>query len=240
MVIGVIGSGVVGGSLIRWFKEFTNHSIKIYDPAKGYEDDLLECDTTFICVPAPTLEDGQIDLSIVEESVSRSGGITFIKSTVVPGTNDMFGTYSCPEFLTERIAYDEMIRMDVLSGYNDIDFMEHVFKDKKIHIMKNVECELAKYAHNVFGAMKVNFFNTIYQICSNEGASYDKVLNGILLSGYINKVHTRVPGPDGQFGYGGACFPKDIKAFNYQYPTLSFSACMTENHTYRNVIVSDQ
>jgi UDPglucose 6-dehydrogenase len=45
------------------------------------------------------------------------------------------------------------------------------------------------------------------------GADYANVHSGCLLSGYINEMHTKVPGPDGKFGYGGKCFPKDVNAF---------------------------
>ena len=45
------------------------------------------------------------------------------------------------------------------------------------------------------------------------GADFQKIQRGCLLSGYINDTHTFVPGPDGKFGYGGKCFPKDVNAF---------------------------
>jgi UDPglucose 6-dehydrogenase len=105
--------------------------------------------------------------------------------------------------------------------------------------MTNKECELAKYAHNSFGALKVNYFNIIYDICKAEGASYNKVMEGVLLSGYINDVHTQVPGPDGKFGFGGTCFPKDLRAFYYKYPFMSFASCMAENNKFREQPVTD-
>ena len=79
--------------------------------------------------------------------------------------------------------------------------------------MSSEEAEITKYAHNVFGALKVTYFNGIYDICKKNNLDYDKVREGVLLSGYINAPHTQVPGPDGKFGYGGKCFPKDVNAF---------------------------
>ena len=79
--------------------------------------------------------------------------------------------------------------------------------------MTSREAEITKYTHNVFGALKVSYFNGIYNLCEQMGADYKKIQEGILLSGYINSPHTQVPGPDGQFGYGGKCFPKDVDAF---------------------------
>ena len=78
--------------------------------------------------------------------------------------------------------------------------------------MTYLEAEITKYAHNVFGALKVTYFNGIYDLCKRCEANYRKIQQGILLSGYINAPHTQVPGPDGKFGYGGKCFPKDVNA----------------------------
>lgn len=211
MRIGVIGAGVVGGALIKWLKDKTKNEVYVYDPAKGFEDDLSLCDATFICVPVPTNEDGSQDTSILDEVIGLARGVTFIRSTVIVGTNDQYDTFSCPEFLTERVALSDMSRMDVICGYPDEQFMQEIFPNKKIHFMENVECEIAKYAHNCFGAMKVNFFNIIYDICKREECNYDRVLEGVLMSGYINKTHTQVPGPDGQFGFGGACLVPETK-----------------------------
>ena len=80
-------------------------------------------------------------------------------------------------------------------------------------IFVNTEAEITKYAHNVFGALKVTYFNGIYKLCEHLDCDYNKVREGVLLSGYINSNHTQVPGPDGKFGYGGKCFPKDVNAF---------------------------
>jgi UDPglucose 6-dehydrogenase len=76
-----------------------------------------------------------------------------------------------------------------------------------------LKSEISEYAHNVFGALKVTYFNAIYDYCQKLGADFSKVHTGCLLSGYINETHTQVPGPDGKLGYGGKCFPKDVNAF---------------------------
>ena len=79
--------------------------------------------------------------------------------------------------------------------------------------MSPLEAEITKYAHNVFGAYKVTYFNAVKEYCERMGADWAKVHTGCLLSGYINDTHTYVPGPDGKCGYGGKCFPKDVNAF---------------------------
>jgi UDPglucose 6-dehydrogenase len=208
--------------------------VKVYDPALGKYDDLSDCLATFICVPVMNNQDdfGQ-DLSLLEESIQRAGGIKFIRSTVMVGTNDTYMTFSCPEFLTERTAYQDLCKMPIMTGCSDIDLMNEIFPDKEFLVMTNKECEMAKYAHNVFGAMKVNFFNNIYQLCKKEEIDFNMVREGILMSGYINDVHTHVPGPDGKFGFGGKCFPKDLHAFYTKYPLLSFAAVIKENGEHR-------
>jgi UDPglucose 6-dehydrogenase len=59
----------------------------------------------------------------------------------------------------------------------------------------------------------VTFFNGIYELAKKNHCDYENIKSGFLLSGYINEKHTFVPGPDGKFGYGGKCFPKDTNIF---------------------------
>lgn len=213
--IGIIGFGVVGKSLYKWLNKNTSHAICIYDPPLGLTDKLTHCDYCFFCAPVPTIENDNIqDLSILKESLklTKTECKFFIRSTVLPGTADRFDCYSMPEFLTERTAYDDMCRMDIITGYDGP--LQHILPGKKIIRVSNSEAELAKYAHNTFGAMKVTFFNFIYKICQRKGLDYERVKEAILMSGYINEPHTMVPGPDGKLGYGGKCFPKDVKAFS--------------------------
>ena len=106
--------------------------------------------------------------------------------------------------------------------------------------MSSEEACLAKYAHNVFGCLKVTYFNCIHGLCKQHKLDYNNVLSGILVSGYINDTHTQVPGPDGKFGYGGKCFPKDIEAFKTELGDSSFAKLLTDvailNSKFRNAI----
>jgi len=233
MNIGICGLGVVGGALEKWLRKFTKHELYLYDPKKNNLDRLHGCDVTFICVPVPTNEDGSQNYTILEEALSKSGGVKFIRSTVLPGTNDKYKTFACPEFLTARSAYHDTCEMGVVTGSKDFDLLHDIFPDKKIICMSNVEAEIAKYTHNVFGALKVNYFNLIYNFCELRGADYQRVMNGVFMSGYINEMHTIVPGPDYKFGFGGSCFPKDLKAFAEMYPAKTFLSCIEENNIHR-------
>ena len=76
--------------------------------------------------------------------------------------------------------------------------------------------EFTKYACNCFYAAKISILNEFHQVCSKQGLDWDAIMNGMLSSGWINPMHTLVPGTDGNYGFGGKCFPKDINAFiNY-------------------------
>ena len=67
---------------------------------------------------------------------------------------------------------------------------------------------------NCFYAVKVQFFNELYLVCQSSNMEYNKILGMMLKNGWINPMHTTVPGPDGKLSYGGLCFPKDTNALN--------------------------
>lgn len=71
---------------------------------------------------------------------------------------------------------------------------------------------MIKYLANCFLATKVSFANEMYQICDKLGARYDKVIELATLDSRLGTSHWKVPGPDGHFGFGLTCFPKDINA----------------------------
>ena len=72
--------------------------------------------------------------------------------------------------------------------------------------------EMVKYFTNSFLATKVSFANDMYKICNALGLDYDKVVEYATYDDRLGKSHWSVPGPDGDFGYGGICFPKDVRA----------------------------
>jgi len=84
----------------------------------------------------------------------------------------------------------------------------------KAHIIKTGSrtAEMVKYVTNAFLATKVSFANEMYEICQALDMDYDKVIEYAQHDDRLGKSHWAVPGPDGDFGYGGHCFPKDVKA----------------------------
>lgn len=218
--VGIIGYGVIGMAFGQFLKEFTKCQMAISDPPKGINDDISDCHVYFLGIHIPTESDGTQDLALLRSIIQNlpAGKPIFVRTTLLPGTADMltqeFGrpVYFMPEFLTERTAYADFCSQDiVISGEREL--LDEIFKSKKRHYMNNVEAEICKYAHNVFGALAVTYFNGVYELCQKMGAEYNLVRDGFLLSGYLSPTHTHVPGPDGKFGYGGKCFPKDVNAF---------------------------
>lgn len=216
MRIGLIGVGVVGGVLKKYFEEKTNHELRLKDPAKGYDDSFDGVEAVFIAVPVPHDSRGQ-NLNILKEAVEFAKNYTqkiFIRSTVLPGTNDNFGTIAMPEFLTERRAYEDMCKLPIVVGQaHRNNNVEDIFPDHDIVYVSNKEAELAKFTHNLFGAVKVTYFNMIYKMAKKLNADFDMVKMVAGITGYVGKEHTMVPGPDGHFGYGGKCFPENMAAF---------------------------
>ena len=218
--VGIIGYGVIGMTFARWLQEHTKCQMAISDPPKGINDDISDCNLYFIGIHIPTEMDGTQDLTLLRSILAGlpENKPIFIRTTLLPGTADKLTAefnkpvYFMPEFLTERTAYADFCSQDiVITGEREL--LDEIFKTKKRYYMKNVEAEICKYAHNVFGALAVTYFNGVYELCSKMGAEYNLVRNGFLLSGYLSPTHTHVPGPDGKFGYGGKCFPKDVNAF---------------------------
>lgn len=217
--IAVVGCGVIGGALIKWIEENTEHSILKIDPPKGFNDDISNADIVFVSIHIPTEEDGTQDLTTLESIINSCPDVPiYIRTTLLPGTCDRLSkklnkdVNFMPEFLTERTAIEDFYTQPMIFS-NHEKMLKEIFIGKKYIVMNSLEAEVTKYTHNVFGALKVTYFNGINELCQNYGIDYQKVREGTLLSGYINTSHTLVPGPDGSFGYGGKCFPKDVNAF---------------------------
>ena len=78
--------------------------------------------------------------------------------------------------------------------------------------MNSKASELVKYSANTFLALKVSFFNMVFEFSHKNNINFDDVIEGVCSDSRIGYSHSNVPGPDGDYGYGGTCFPKDINA----------------------------
>lgn len=219
--VGIVGCGFVGGALRTWLLENNAENVEVYvsDPPKGFNDDLSQIDIAFLQIHVPTEDDGTQDLTLMKELIRNLPDVpVFVRTTILPGTSELLSRETkhqvcyMPEFLTER-THIEDFRKQTMVFTGAVELLVKVFPSKKFTVMTPLEAEITKYSHNVFGAYKVTYFNAVREYCVKMGADWSKVHTGCLLSGYINDTHTYVPGPDGKFGYGGKCFPKDVNAF---------------------------
>ena len=236
--IGIVGCGFVGGALKTWVEENNAENCELYisDPPKGYNDDLSKIDIAFIQIHVPTEDDGTQDLTLMKELIKKLPDVpVFVRTTILPGTSKMLSeatghkVHYMPEFLTER-TYIEDFRKQPMVFTGVPELLHRIFKGKFYVEMTPLEAELTKYIHNVFGAYKVTYFNAAKEFCDKMGADYQKIQRGCLLSGYINDTHTFVPGPDGKFGYGGKCFPKDVNAFANMTKGTSMGVLLEHMH----------
>jgi UDPglucose 6-dehydrogenase len=232
MKIGIIGNGFVGNAIYQNFKDKV--LTKVYDvrPEKclNTRTEVLDCDIVFVCLPTPMKENGECDLSYVNEFFSTvdaaRGNLFVIKSTVPIGTTEricnerkQLKIVHNPEFLTAVNAVEDFKNTDrnIIGGKQEWClqlrnfFLDH-FPYTPIQIVTSNESETIKYFCNSFLASKVSFFNNLYEICQKLGMNFDSVKDGVCSDHRIGTSHTRVPGPDGLMGFGGYCFPKDINA----------------------------
>lgn len=174
-----------------------------------------------------------VDETCIEVGRKSSRPILVIKSTVIPGTTERIGknftnrgdenpdmsVCFSPEFLTEANSFDDFKNQSriVIGGPRPATgTIKQMFRKAfpTIPIIKTGTrtAEMVKYFTNCFLATKVTFANQMYQICLDNNIDYDKVCEYALHDTRIGKSHFAVPGPDGDLGYGGHCFPKDLAA----------------------------
>ena len=228
--IGIIGNGFVGEAQAFAFSPVCNVKLYDLDPLKSTHTlkQTHDSDFVFVCVPNPMYPDGNQNLEFVEEvfKYANEKPIYILESTVLPGTTEKLNvTYKqlkivfSPEFLTERTSKLDMLTQNriILGGENTLTshvrkIYELRFKNKNIIETDAKTSELIKYMNNTFFATKVSIMNEFKLLCDKIGANWKDALNGFASDGRIGDSHLNVPGHDGQLGYGGKCFPKDVNA----------------------------
>jgi len=200
-------------------------------------DSVTKAEAIFLAVGTPSSEDGQADLKYIFgacDSIApflRDGSIVVVKSTVPVGTgnkvrehlksktNKKFFVVNNPEFLKEGSAVDDFLKperivigcLETESGDKIEELYEPFNRQVKRTIrMSNISAEMTKYAANCFLATKISFMNEVAQLCDIVGADVEEVRHGISTDSRIGSQFL-YPGP----GYGGSCFPKDVKALVY-------------------------
>ena len=189
----------------------------------------------FIAVPTPPQADGSVDLSYIEKVAREISGVlqpgeyrvVVDKSTVPVKTGEKvadtirrynkqatFDVVSNPEFLREGCAVDDLMNPDRIvigsSSQQATDLMKQVYEPFKAPILVTDvnSAELTKHAANSFLSLKISYINAVSAICEKAGADVELVADGIGMDRRIGRNFLNAG-----LGYGGSCFPKDVKAF---------------------------
>lgn len=258
--IGIIGQGFVGTAVKEGLKDFFNietHDIAKESTCSTLDEICKKSEVLFICLPTPMQDDGQCYVGIVEEVLEKIHTINhckliIVKSTIPPGTttkwNKKFKGIDIvfnPEFLTEANSINDFKNQNriIIGGPKKASSKVRIifvkaFPKAKIIKTDSTYAEMVKYITNSFLAMKISFANEMHQICDKLEIDYDKVIEYAMHDERLGYSHWSVPGPDGDFGYGGHCFPKDVKALisvaeSLGVPPLMLSATNTKNNQVR-------
>lgn len=235
--IGVIGWGFVGQATGLGFGSNKENEIFWYDKFKESQNTLTEVieksEYIFVCVPTPIFDDySGMDMSIVKgvidevaPKIQGTGKILVIKSTSLPGTTaEMQKKYPevdfamNPEFLTQVNANADFLKPSrTVLGVSKKEVgekMVNLYKtildpSQKYIVTDTTSAEVVKYMSNLILASKVLLANEFYELSRAVGANYDEVRQAVEADPRIG-THLGVPGPDGDVGFGGACFPKDM------------------------------
>ena len=218
MKLGIAGYGFVGQAQELLFKDY--HDIIISDPAKGHYGDLRHADAVIICVSTPPRQDGACEMANVFNVIDQSPDVPIlIKSTIsVEGWKMLVDlnrnlTFS-PEFL--RAGYwqiDALQNKDYYFGGDSCNYWSNLYLQSlgpiNVSISDPENLVAAKAFRNSFLALKVSFFNQVFDYCQAHDLNYEQVRSAIANDERIGHSHTSITD---KRGYGGHCFPKDIKA----------------------------
>ncbi|MEL6810841.1 MAG: UDP-glucose/GDP-mannose dehydrogenase family protein [Bacteroidota bacterium] len=228
------------------------------------EEGLEHGEIVFLALPTPEDEDGSADLSyvlnvseeigkkikeykvIVDKSTVPVGTAEKVKAVIGKNATCDFDVVSNPEFLREGFAVDDFLKperivvgssSDRATGLMKKLYDPFVRSGNPVIIMDEKSAELTKYAANSFLATKITFMNEIANYCEKVGADVDKVRVGMGTDSRIGKRFL-FPG----IGYGGSCFPKDVKALqkagkDESYDFKILSAVIDVNRKQKSILI---
>jgi UDPglucose 6-dehydrogenase len=220
MKILIAGYGFVGQAQELILKD--HFETIIHDPDLDYKANTRNVDAVVVCVSTPARPDGSCEMKNVYEAIEASPNVPIlIKSTIsVEGWDaivDAFpGRQICfsPEFLrAEHWKEDTLNQKQMYIGGNCVQFWTGVYVQAVGYLAVDVkpakELVAAKAFRNSYLALKVSFFNQVYDYCKAYDLNYDDVRQAIALDDRIGASHTKVTE---ERGFGGHCFPKDVRA----------------------------
>lgn len=232
--IGIVGLGFVGGAIKESFGYESNFLVLVdNDPSRGKNsfEELANTDAVFVCVPTPQDSDGTCDTGPLESVLAKLKALNYhgaiiSKCTAPPSTytrlNEEYpNLVHAPEFLTAANAVQDYANgtFAIIGGkvkaYRDAAEKVIRFTQTNLHHVQHcsiAEASLAKYTINCFMSTKVIFMNEMYAVANASNCDYNVIAELVKMDPRFGESHMQVPGPDGAFGFGGACFPKDTSA----------------------------
>lgn len=229
----IAGYGPVGQAIHAALKEHPKIELLIDDPYLGlYVDEDVIVEGVIVCVATPQGDDGKCDTTALEEVFSKYGDVKYlVKSTTDPVFFDFLSdniTFS-PEYIRGTTSFNYLKDFTdsefAVYGGGEMRYWHELLKPvmpnlKDVRFLTTAsQAAFTKYFLNCYLATKVSFFNQMRQVLDDyrgdtggAGAEYDCIIDALCLDPRVSDSHTQVPGPDGEFGYGGHCFPKDMSA----------------------------
>jgi UDPglucose 6-dehydrogenase len=243
IAIGIIGYGVVGKAI---HAGMNIDDVRIVDPAytELTVEDVCTNDVAaiFVCIPTPDTDPTFNDLAVLLNKIAVTGytGLVVVKSTALPLVLGNRPIVYNPEFLTHSTADDDFIHppyvviageraaelVDLYTNYSDMDM-------SNTHVVDLPTACFIKYVSNVFFALKVSFMNEMATVANSMGADFAQAGNILSTNPAMGNNHFKVPGPDGQPGFGGACLPKDLNTFLTYYHSELLAVARALNNKVR-------
>ncbi len=213
-------------------------------------DSVTKSQTIFLAVGTPSSDTGKAELKYLFSACDgiaphlQDGSVVVVKSTVPVGTGHKVREYlkgkttkkffvvNNPEFLKEGSAVEDFMKPErIIIGASETEaaqIVEELYEPfnrqaKRTIRMSNLSAEMTKYAANCFLATKISFMNEVARLCDAIGADVEEVRHGISTDSRIGSQFL-YPGP----GYGGSCFPKDVKALVYTAKELGMNLQIVE------------
>jgi len=234
MKIGIIGTGFVGSAIVHAHRHDDVVINDLKNPESVGLEKFTDREAIYICVPSPSTEDGHCDTSILEEVlknllfVNISSQIPLISKVTAPPSayqrlqKQYPNLVHSPEFLTAKNAmwdykygklcviggnqtWCSLATRAILRGMVDVRATDVIYTDI-------ATASLYKYMINSYLAMKVTFMNDFKELANNLEVNWTSIQQIAKKDIRIGDTHMDVPGADGQYGWGGFCFPKDIAA----------------------------
>ena len=212
-MIGLIGRGTVGGAIESAYIK-ANKPLIVVDKGDDFRA-LDECTLIWVAVP-------EWELSTIARMLTNRDALYVIKSTALPHQfNQLFKHFAyVPEFLTEANSKQDFFNPPLLpigaSNQQDGDTILDELFGLNVYcyhakIVSIEEAAMVKYYANSFLATKVIFNHQFEMYCKDKGVDWSNISEVLKSDPRLGTSHWQAPGPDGKYGYGGKCFPKDVR-----------------------------